>query len=137
MPGPIGGGRALAAFALTLAGAAALPAPAQGQRAGGMVRSARADFADMAAGRYFGDVISDARGSSRSAVRVTVSKIGPNRVHVSADYARLPVFTAQLTRAMDTLQNVGGSAVFLLDLSKNPRTLMVTVDGASWAGARE
>jgi hypothetical protein len=38
---------------------------------------------------------------------------------------------------MDTLQNASGNEVFLLDLSKSPRTLMVTVDEASWAGTKE
>jgi hypothetical protein len=38
---------------------------------------------------------------------------------------------------MDTIQNAGGDAVFLLDLSKSPRTPTVTVDDASWAGAKE
>lgn len=56
---------------------------------------------------------------------------------MTSDYPRLPVFTVHLIRAMDTLQNSGGDAVFLLDLSKSPRTLMVTVDGASWAGSKE
>lgn len=99
--------------------------------------AARADFADMAKGSYAGEVISDARGSSRSEVRVTVSRTGPNQVRVTSDYPRLPAFTARLSRAMDTLQNVGGDAVFLLDLSKSPRTLMVVVDDASWAGSKE
>jgi hypothetical protein len=111
--------------------------PAAAQRAGGAVRAARSDFADMAQGAYLGDVLSDARGSSRAGVRVTVARIGPNRVRVTSDYARLPAFDAQLTRAMDTLQNAGGSEVFLLDLSKSPRTLMVTVDDATWAGTKE
>jgi hypothetical protein len=38
---------------------------------------------------------------------------------------------------MDILQNVGGDAVFLLDLSKAPRRLRVAVSGASWAGSKE
>jgi hypothetical protein len=121
--------------AIMLLGAAQGPAAAQ--RAGGAVKAARADFADMAKGSYYGDVISDARGSSHSGVRIIVVKTGPNRVRVTSDYARLPAFTAQLTRAMDTIQNVGGDQVFLLDLSKSPRTLMVTVDDASWAGTKE
>jgi hypothetical protein len=128
-------------FVLHLAAAVLLFGPGEGmalaQRAGGTVRSARADYADMAKGSYFGDVISDARGASRSGVRLVVVKIGPNQVRVTSDYARLPAFTARLSRAMDTLQNVGGDAVFLLDLSKSPRTLMVTVDDASWAGSKE
>ena len=65
------------------------------------------DLADIAAGSYFGEVTSDARGSSHSDVRVTVARIGPNRVRVTADYARLPAFTAPLTRAMSTIQNAG------------------------------
>ncbi|MEA3052352.1 MAG: hypothetical protein QOG72_1255 [Sphingomonadales bacterium] len=123
--------------AILLGAATAVLPAASAQRAGAMVHSARADLADMAAGRYLGDVISDARGSSRSNVRLTVVKVGPNQVRVTADYARLPAFAARLTRAMDSLQNADGDAVFLLDLSKQPRTLMVTVDDASWAGARE
>lgn len=94
-------------------------------------------LADLAQGTYFGDVISDARGSSRSEVRITVTKIAANRVRVSADYARLPPFEASLARYLDTVQNVGGDQVFLLDLSKRPTALSVTVDDASWSGAKE
>jgi hypothetical protein len=96
------------------------------------------DLADLAQGSYFGDVISDARGSSHSDVRVTVTKIGPNRVRISADYARLPAFTAPLTRAMSTIQKAGpGNEVFLLDLAKTPPSLDITVDDASWSGRKE
>jgi hypothetical protein len=122
------------AAALLLAG---LAGSASAQRAGGAVKAARADLAHMASGTYFGDVISDSRGASRTGVRVTVSRAGPNLVRVVSDYPRLPPFTARLGRAMDSLQNVGGDAVFLLDLSKSPRTLMVTIDDASWAGVKE
>lgn len=115
----------------------AMAGPASAQRAGGAVKAARADLADMARGSYFGDIVSDARGSSRSGVRITVTRTGPNQVRVTSDQPRLPAFTARLGRAMDTLQNVGGEALFLLDLSKSPRTLMVTVDDASWAGSKE
>lgn len=96
----------------------------------------RPDLADLAAGIYDGDVISDARGSSRSNVRLTVVKTGPNMVYVTASYPRLPPFSARLTRAMNTIQKVGGSEVFLLDLSKQPYGLDVTVDDASWSGGR-
>jgi hypothetical protein len=126
-----------AAAALLMATIPALPADASAQRAGAQVRSARADLADMAAGAYLGDVISDARGTSRSGIRLTVARVGPNRIRVTSDYARLPAFTAGLMRAMDSVQNSDGEAVFLLDLSKSPRTLMVTVDDASWAGTKQ
>jgi hypothetical protein len=96
----------------------------------------RPDLADIAAGIYDGDVISDAQGSSRSNVRLTVAKTGPNMVYVTASYSRLPFFSARLTRAMNTIQKVGGPGVILLDLSKRPYGLDVTVDDASWSGTR-
>ena len=97
----------------------------------------RADLADLAQGRYSGDVISDARGSSQSGVHLVVTKIGPNQVEISSDYKRLPVFRASLTRAMQTIQNDGGNQVFLLDLARSPHRLDVTVDDASWSGSRD
>ena len=100
-------------------------------------RRAQVDLADTAAGLYRGDVISDARGSSQSDVTISVDKVGPNTVRVTSDYERLPEFTTRLTRAMQTIQQVGTEQVFLLDLSKNPRSLMVTVDDASWAGRKQ
>ncbi len=114
-----------------LAAALLLPAAAPAAPA------ARADLADVAQGSYFGDVISDARGASRSGVRITVARIGPNKVRVTSDYPRLPPFTASLSRAMSTIQNISGAEVFLLDTAKSPPSLMVTVADASWAGAKE
>ncbi len=105
--------------------------------AAGIAQPARTDLAETAQGQYHGDVMSDARGSSRSDVRIMVTRIGPGRVRVSSDYPRLPAFETALTRAMDTIQNQGGDALFLLDLSKSPHSLHVTVDDASWAGTRE
>lgn len=98
--------------------------------------AAKQDLADAAQGTFEGDVISDARGSSQSGVSITVTKTGPNTVEVTSDYDRLPTFTVKLTRAMHTIQQKSGDAVFLLDQSKSPETLMVTVDDASWAGER-
>jgi hypothetical protein len=94
----------------------------------------RYDLADYAKGEYDGDVISDSQGSSHSGVHITVTKIAPSTVKVSSDYPRLPTFTAKLTRAMQTIQNAGGSEVFLLDLNKVPHSLDVTAGGASWSG---
>ncbi len=95
------------------------------------------DLADAAQGVYAGDVISDARGSSKEGVTVTVNRIGANRVELTSDYARIPTATFRLQRAMNTIQNVGGASVFVLDLSKSPRTLQITIDDASWAGTRK
>jgi hypothetical protein len=115
---------AMALAACLSAGAAAAPA------------KPRPDLADIAQGVYYGDVISDARGSSRSDVTITVTKTAPMTVQVSSDYPRLKTFTARLTRAMQTIQNAGGSEVFLLDLAKSPPRLDVTVDDASWSGSK-
>ena len=104
--------------------------------AGRQSEIAKKDLADLAAGTYSGDVISDARGSSQSDVRITVTKAGPNKVQISSDYRRLPAFTTTLTRAMHTIQNRSGNEVFLLDLSQTPASLHVTVDDASWAGVK-
>ena len=120
--------------------AATTPAPPppryypQGNPQGGSSR--RLDLADMAAGSYYGSVISDARGAGRSGVAGIVTKTGPNRVSVTSDYARLPPFTIRLTRAMNTIQQVGTSVVFLLDLSRGSYGLMITDDDASWAGSK-
>ena len=86
------------------------------------------------AGSYSGDVMSDARGSSRSDVRVTVTKTARNTVSVRSDYARIPQRTFRLTRAMDTIQNTSGTEVFLFDIAKTPNTLMLTIDDAAWSG---
>jgi hypothetical protein len=96
-----------------------------------------ADLATQVEGRYFGDVISDARGSSRSGVRIIVTRIGPNKVRIASDYTRLRAFDAALSRYMQTIQNVGGDQVFLFDLSKSPPSLDLTVDDASWSGTKE
>jgi hypothetical protein len=97
----------------------------------------RPDLADVAVGSYSGEVISDARGSSRSDVHIIVVKVAPSTIKVSSDYLRLPSFTAKLTRAMHTIQKVDGPEVFLLDLSKSPPGLDVTVDDASWSGVKD
>ena len=95
------------------------------------------DLAETAQGSYSGDVISDARGSSHSHVHVTVTKAGPNTISVSADYRRIPSRTFKLTKVMSTIQNVGGTEVFLLDLSKSPHQLSLTIDDAAWSGTRD
>jgi len=99
----------------------------------------RPDLADSAAGTYFGDVISDSRGASQSGVTITVERTAPNTIRVTSSYPRLPEFTTRLTRAMHTIQHSGSDAsiVFLLDLSKSPHHLDVTVDDASWSGDKQ
>jgi hypothetical protein len=96
----------------------------------------RLDLADTVQGTYFGDIVSDSRWSSHSGVTITVTKTAPNTVQVSSSYSRLPSFAVRLTRAMQTIQQASGGNVFLLEQSKSPWSLGVTVDGASWWGAK-
>jgi hypothetical protein len=95
------------------------------------------DLGDAAQGSYFGDVISDSKGSSKSDVTLTVTRIGANRVRVSSDYARLPVVEVPLTRAMDKILNASGATTFLLDRSKGETRLDVSfLSEVSWSGTK-
>ena len=122
----------LAATLLVLCAGPALAVDAKHQTS-----APRMDLADIAAGTYAGDVISDSRGSSQSDVTITVVKVGPNKVSVSSSYRRLGTFTVGLTRVMQTIQAANGYGTnFLLDLSRNPHRLDLNVDGASWSGEK-
>ena len=95
------------------------------------------DLADVAEGTYFGDVISDSKGSSKSDVTLTVSRIGANRVRVTSDYPRLPTVEVALTRAMDKILNRGGETTFLLDRAKGDARLDVSfLNEVSWSGTK-
>jgi hypothetical protein len=90
-----------------------------------------ADLATFAEGTYVGDVISDARGSSRSDVAVTVRRVGPNMVEVSSDYSRIPTVRIQLTQAMSAIVAEGTDHVFLIQRDSDPDQLGLTIDDAS------
>lgn len=96
----------------------------------------KADLADRVAGTYKGDVISDARGSSKNGVTITVTRTGPNRVEIKSDYARIPTVTIPLEKAMDAILAASGPSVFLLDTVRSPDRLDLTIDDASWSGTR-
>ncbi|MGV3731727.1 MAG: hypothetical protein ACO1NN_13335 [Sphingopyxis sp.] len=96
----------------------------------------KADLADRVAGTYKGDVISDARGASKSGVTITVTRTGPNKVEVKADYPRIPTVTIPLEKAMDAILAASGPSVFLLDTMRSPDRLDLTIDDASWSGTR-
>jgi hypothetical protein len=96
----------------------------------------KADLADRVAGTYKGDVISDARGSSKDGVTITVTRIGPNKVEIKSDYPRIPSVTIPLEKAMDAILAASGSSVFLLDTVRSPDRLDLTIDDASWSGNR-
>jgi len=96
----------------------------------------KADLADRVAGTYKGAVASDARGSSRDNVTITVTRTGPNRVEIKSDYPRIPTVTIALEKAMDAILAANGPSVFLLDTVRSPDRLDLTIDDASWSGNR-
>lgn len=95
-----------------------------------------ADLADRVAGTYKGAVISDARGSSRDNVTITVTRVGANKVEIKSGYARIPTVTIPLEKAMDAILAASGPYVFLLDTVRSPDRLDLTIDDASWSGTR-
>ena len=122
---------------LSLALAAALLLPAGAAHADTKPTTPRKlDLADRVAGTYRGDVISDARGSSKSGVTITVTRIGPNKVEIRSDYGRIPTVAIPLEKAMDAILAASGSHVFLLDTARSPDRLDLTIDDASWSGNR-
>ncbi len=127
--------RSIAASAmLALAATSFVPAEGQAQR---RAAPARADLADAVAGTYYGDVISDARGAGRSSVTITVTKVGPNLVEVSADYPRIPTVRIPLTQAMSAILSNSTQYVFLIQRDRDPDALSLTIDDASLSVRRQ
>jgi hypothetical protein len=101
-------------------------------------RERHPDLGDVAEGRYFGDVISDSKGSSRSDVTLTVTRTGLNRVRIASDYPRLPVVEVTLQRALDKIVQSRGDTVFVFDSKQKPPKLDVSFLGeVSWSGSKQ
>lgn len=120
---------------LTIAAAALLPAAAHAETKP-TTAPRKADLADRVAGTYQGDIISDARGSSRSGVTITVTRTGPNKVEIKSNHPRIPTVTIPLEKAMDAILAASGPYVFLLDTVRSPDKLDLSIDDASWSGNR-
>jgi TIR domain-containing protein len=86
-------------------------------------------LADLIAGTYYGEVISDAKGSSRSDVTVTIAKVDRQRVRITSDYERLGITETDLTKVGNTVQNISGGPLLLLELDKNPPRLSYNPNG--------
>ena len=125
--------RQFAKLLLAVSGAALWPMAAVHAQSGAPVRPP--DLADAAEGTYVGDVISDSKGSSKSDVTLTVTRIGKNVVRVSSDYPRLPTVDVALTSAMGKILQQRGDTVFLLDRA-NARLDVSFMNEVSWAGTR-
>ena len=89
------------------------------------------DLADLVAGIYRGDIISDARGSSQSGVTITVTRVGKDRVAIACDCKRIPAVEIPIERAMDAILASSGPHVFLIENQRDPRRLSLTIDDAS------
>jgi hypothetical protein len=112
-----------------LAGGASAQAPA---------RERKPDLGDVAEGRYFGDVISDSKGSSHNDVTLTLTRVGVNKVRVTSDYARLPEVQLTLTRALDKIVQASGNTAFVYDWAKRPAHLDVSFNNeVSWSGVKQ
>ena len=84
---------------------------------------AAAGLADLVIGTYFGDVLSDSKGSSRSDIGVTITKLDRSTVRVTSDYRRFGTVDVTLTRIGNQIFNAGGDSTFIVDLDRNPPTL--------------
>jgi hypothetical protein len=127
--------RSLAFAALV---AASLMQPAAVVSAGALAPAAerKTDLADRIAGTYEGAVASDARGSSKDGVTITVTRVGPNKIEIKSDYRRIPTVTIPIEKAMDAILAASGPHVLLLDTVRSPDRLDLTIDDASWSGTR-
>ena len=86
--------------------------------------SAAPGLADLVVGTYSGGVIADSKGSSRSDIDVTVTKLDRSTVRVTSDYRRLGSVDVTLTRVGNQILNAGGDTPFVVDLDRNPPTLL-------------
>ena len=117
---------------------AALVAGSAAGQPGQPKRERKPDLGDVAEGRYFGDVISDSKGSSRSDVTLTVTRIGVDRVRIASDYPRLPMVEVALRRALDKIVQARGNTAFVYDWAKKPARLDVSFDNeVSWSGSKQ
>jgi hypothetical protein len=86
-------------------------------------------LADLVVGTYAGDVVSDSKGSSRSDVTLTVTKLDKSTVRVTSDYPRLGAVDVTLTRIGSRIVSASGDTTLLLDLEQHPPTLAYNPHG--------
>jgi len=129
---PLIGRRQLTAAALALLSSIGAPAASAADTT---PPQRKPDLGDAAAGSYAGDVISDAKGSSKSGVTLTITRIGNNLVRISSDYPRLPVVEVPLTQAMGKIIQQRGDTAFVLD-GGQARLDVSFHNEVSWAGSK-
>lgn len=108
------------------------------QKAAPAVPARKPDLADMLAGVWEGNVISDSKGSSRSDVLLKLERVGPNIVRIVSNYPRLPVITVPVERVTTVIMHKSGNSVFLYDPTRNPPRLDVSFNSeVSWSGQKQ
>ena len=95
------------------------------------------ELADSVAGTYYGDVVSDSKGSSQSAVTVTIAKVNKRRVRITSDYEKLGAVEVDLTKAGSVILSASGDLVLSLDLAKNPPRLDYNPGGVAYVGQKQ
>lgn len=94
-------------------------------------------LADLAAGTYYGSVMSDVSGSSQSDVTVTITKVGPRRVRVASDYPRLATVEVDVTRFAHSIGSAHGPTTLLIEMDKQPWGINFSPDGnVTYGGQR-
>jgi hypothetical protein len=96
------------------------------------------DPADLVVGTYYGNVISDSKGSSLSDVTLTVTKLDKRTVRVTSDYPRMGTVDVSLTRIGNKIFNGSGNTLLILDLSQHPPRLEYNPYGeVAYAGSKQ
>ncbi len=91
----------------------------------------------MLEGVWYGDVISDSKGSSRSDVMVTIKRVSRNTVAITSDYARLPAVTVKLGRVMQSIVAAEGTTLVNHDPTKDKKSIHIVFEGeVAWSGVR-
>ena len=96
----------------------------------------RPDLADALAGTYDGAVTSDARGSSRGSVAVTVTRVGRNQINISSDYARIPDMVAGLENASGTILSTTRGITIVVDRNRDGDKLDLSAADLTFLGRR-
>lgn len=97
------------------------------------------DLADLVVGTYFGDVTSDARGSSKANVTLTITKKSSTSVIVTSDYARLGTVVVPLEAMPNRIiLAASGKSTIFWDGNKRPIRLDYSPDGTvAYAGNKQ
>lgn len=96
------------------------------------------DPADLVVGTYYGNVISDSKGSSLSDVSLTITRLDKRTVRVTSDYPRMGTVDVPLTRIGNKILNGSGNTVLILDLAQHPPRLEYNPNGeVAYVGSKQ